>query len=218
MYILKLCWKGNNHDFSSYRSIFNRNQNGNSTTLSFILVNKSVLDKFHETNHFQKMIYLTIKYRLLRSFQIFMLQYKCANKVPHKYIILFYLFFMLNLRYYLKIGWTIQKMAARLCFVECPPGFTGFSCVYRCLYPFYGEECLMMCACSNDTCDFVSGCKSISTTGNILKNKSFQFLLAAFICLSSLICFPHQMLCVRRSRSSNRTLKKEKVGFTKWIH
>lgn len=167
------------------------------------------------------MIYLTIMYRLLRSFQICRLQYKCANKVLKAYIILFYLFFMLNLRYYLKSGWTIQKMAARtmwLCFVECPTGFTGFNCVYRCLYPFYGEDCFMMCACSKDTCDFVSGCKYTSTTGNILKNKSFQFLLAVFICLSSLICFPHQMLCVRRSRSSNRTLNKEKVGLTKWIH
>lgn len=49
--------------------------------------------------------------------------------------------------------------------VECPTGYTGMDCVYRCLYPTYGEDCFMTCKCSNDTCDFVSGCKDTSTTG-----------------------------------------------------
>lgn len=49
--------------------------------------------------------------------------------------------------------------------VECPPGFTGMDCIYKCIYPTYGEDCFRTCECSNDTCDFVSGCKVTSTTG-----------------------------------------------------
>lgn len=49
--------------------------------------------------------------------------------------------------------------------VECPHGYTGMDCVYKCSYPTYGEDCFMTCKCSNDTCDFVSGCKDTSTTG-----------------------------------------------------
>lgn len=48
---------------------------------------------------------------------------------------------------------------------ECPPGYTGSSCVYRCLYPFYGEECFMECKCSAEMCDFAYGCKLTTTTG-----------------------------------------------------
>lgn len=46
---------------------------------------------------------------------------------------------------------------------ECPPGYTGVDCVYKCLYPDYGVDCFMTCNCSPDMCDFVYGC--IVTTG-----------------------------------------------------
>lgn len=49
---------------------------------------------------------------------------------------------------------------------RCPPGYTGHECIYSCLFPFYGVDCFMKCACSNDTCDFVSGCKLTTTTVN----------------------------------------------------
>lgn len=51
---------------------------------------------------------------------------------------------------------------------KCPPGYTGHSCYYRCIYPYYGEDCLMKCdkSCSADLCDFVSGCKLTTTTVN----------------------------------------------------
>lgn len=51
-------------------------------------------------------------------------------------------------------------------FTECPPGYTGMECAYRCHYPTYGEDCFMKCECSVDLCDSVSGCKYISTVGN----------------------------------------------------
>lgn len=50
--------------------------------------------------------------------------------------------------------------------VKCPPGYTGMDCIYMCLYPDYGEDCFMTCECSADMCDFVSGCKYVSTTVN----------------------------------------------------
>lgn len=50
-------------------------------------------------------------------------------------------------------------------FVECPPGYTGMECAYRCHYPYYGEDCFVNCTCPKDMCDFVSGCKDTSTAG-----------------------------------------------------
>lgn len=47
---------------------------------------------------------------------------------------------------------------------ECPAGYTGRDCKFSCLYPFYGEDCLMRCECSPETCDFVSGCEVTSKT------------------------------------------------------
>lgn len=47
---------------------------------------------------------------------------------------------------------------------KCPHGYTGVDCVYKCLFPYYGEDCYQMCKCSNDTCDFVSGCNDSSIT------------------------------------------------------
>lgn len=49
---------------------------------------------------------------------------------------------------------------------KCPLGYTGMGCVYKCLYPFYGDGCFMNCDCSAEMCDFMSGCKYISTTVN----------------------------------------------------
>lgn len=48
--------------------------------------------------------------------------------------------------------------------VKCLPGHTGPDCVYTCVYPYYGEDCFMKCDCSAEMCDFVSGCKYVSTT------------------------------------------------------
>lgn len=56
--------------------------------------------------------------------------------------------------------------------VKCPPGYTGHNCTYSCVYPYYGEDCFMKCACSGDLCDFVSGCKYLSTT--VIPSTSFN--------------------------------------------
>lgn len=55
---------------------------------------------------------------------------------------------------------------------ECPPGYTGPDCFYTCIYPYYGEDCFMRCDCSPEMCDFVSGCKLTTTTGQY-SQKSF---------------------------------------------
>lgn len=52
---------------------------------------------------------------------------------------------------------------------ECLPGRTGPECVYKCIYPYYGEDCIMKCYCSAEICDIVSGCKHASTTGKSFK-------------------------------------------------
>lgn len=59
----------------------------------------------------------------------------------------------------------IQWLKNEYLITECPPGYTGSDCVYKCLYPYYGDDCLMKCRCSADLCDFVSGCKHTTVTG-----------------------------------------------------
>ncbi|XP_062601838.1 multiple epidermal growth factor-like domains protein 10 isoform X1 [Saccostrea cucullata] len=46
---------------------------------------------------------------------------------------------------------------------ECEAGFSGINCIRKCLYPSYGLKCKQKCACSNDSCDFISGCYESST-------------------------------------------------------
>lgn len=56
--------------------------------------------------------------------------------------------------------------------VKCPPGKTGPNCLYSCIYPTYGEDCVMKCACSGELCDIVFGCKYLSTT--VIPSTSFN--------------------------------------------
>lgn len=63
--------------------------------------------------------------------------------------------------------WTVPYLT------ECPPGYTGMDCAYRCHYPTYGEDCFMTCDCSSDMCDFAYGCIVTSTTGQYSR-KNFR--------------------------------------------
>ncbi|XP_062601840.1 multiple epidermal growth factor-like domains protein 10 isoform X2 [Saccostrea cucullata] len=45
----------------------------------------------------------------------------------------------------------------------CEAGFSGINCTKKCVYPSYGLRCQDVCNCSNDTCDFISGCNESST-------------------------------------------------------
>nr|XP_022294668.1 multiple epidermal growth factor-like domains protein 6 isoform X2 [Crassostrea virginica] len=46
---------------------------------------------------------------------------------------------------------------------KCPPGYTGVECTFKCSNSYYGDECSSKCDCPQELCDFVSGCKYIST-------------------------------------------------------
>ena len=50
-----------------------------------------------------------------------------------------------------------------LCSAECPMGYTGPQCTYPCTYPYYGEDCLSKCDCTEEQCDFAFGCTANST-------------------------------------------------------
>lgn len=43
-------------------------------------------------------------------------------------------------------------------------GYHGENCSLPCPYPFFGEECQMICNCSKNLCDISNGCP-IETTG-----------------------------------------------------
>ncbi|XP_078313331.1 uncharacterized protein LOC111107908 [Crassostrea virginica] len=42
-------------------------------------------------------------------------------------------------------------------------GYNGPQCAYTCTYPYYGEDCLSKCDCTEEQCDFVFGCIATST-------------------------------------------------------
>nr|XP_022295625.1 scavenger receptor class F member 1-like [Crassostrea virginica] len=46
---------------------------------------------------------------------------------------------------------------------KCPSGYNGQQCAYPCIYPYYGEDCLSNCNCTEEQCDFVFGCTANST-------------------------------------------------------
>ncbi|XP_078325683.1 uncharacterized protein LOC144622790 isoform X2 [Crassostrea virginica] len=52
---------------------------------------------------------------------------------------------------------------------SCPLGYNGPDCAYNCIYPYYGEDCLHMCDCREEQCDFVFGCIAISKAMQVTK-------------------------------------------------
>ncbi|XP_078316188.1 uncharacterized protein LOC144620185 isoform X2 [Crassostrea virginica] len=46
---------------------------------------------------------------------------------------------------------------------KCKPGYIGPSCSIKCPHPAYGDACQGICNCSKDECDFVTGCKPMSS-------------------------------------------------------
>lgn len=54
----------------------------------------------------------------------------------------------------------------KVCFLfssECPAGYTGQSCFYKCHYPSYGQDCAESCDCPTELCDYLFGCPNPST-------------------------------------------------------
>ena len=58
---------------------------------------------------------------------------------------------------------------------ECLPGYIGPECSYLCTYPHFGDECRQICKCPEELCDFVNGCKTISSESTCKHLKSIQY-------------------------------------------
>ena len=58
-----------------------------------------------------------------------------------------------------------------LFYSECPVGYTGMNCIYKCNYPSYGEDCAKSCKdqCPQEQCDHVFGCSHTTQAGKQLK-------------------------------------------------
>ena len=48
---------------------------------------------------------------------------------------------------------------------ECPLGYRGIECIFKCPFPTYGPHCFKTCNCSEAQCDFTFGCKLSSSSG-----------------------------------------------------
>ena len=44
----------------------------------------------------------------------------------------------------------------------CPPGYFGYLCKAKCVYPYYGEECQGHCDCGDNLCDVTYGCQLVT--------------------------------------------------------
>ncbi|XP_078312334.1 uncharacterized protein LOC144619025 [Crassostrea virginica] len=42
--------------------------------------------------------------------------------------------------------------------VECKAGYYWIDCNRTCLYPHYGRKCQQNCNCSEEVCNFITGC------------------------------------------------------------
>ena len=51
--------------------------------------------------------------------------------------------------------------------LECPVGYRGRECIFRCEPPTYGPTCNKTCDCTKDQCDYQFGCKLSSNSGII---------------------------------------------------
>ncbi|XP_078322565.1 uncharacterized protein LOC111136333 [Crassostrea virginica] len=49
---------------------------------------------------------------------------------------------------------------------ECPLGYRGIECIFKCPFPTYGPRCFKTCNCSEAQCDFTFGCKLSSSSDN----------------------------------------------------
>lgn len=61
-----------------------------------------------------------------------------------------------------------------LCSADCPIGYNGHQCAYTCIYPNYGDGCLIKCDCTEERCDFVFGCKASSEASKYLHDSYVQ--------------------------------------------
>ena len=61
---------------------------------------------------------------------------------------------------------TYHKIIQFVCASEeaeaCPPGYFGYLCKAKCVYPYYGEECQGHCDCSENLCDVTHGCQPVT--------------------------------------------------------
>ena len=62
--------------------------------------------------------------------------------------------------------WTSEKAET------CPPGYFGYLCKAKCVYPYYGKECQGHCDCSENLCDVSHGCQPV-TEGMLYTNNNW---------------------------------------------
>lgn len=60
--------------------------------------------------------------------------------------------------------------------IHCKEGYTGIHCTIACPFPSYGLNCQSTCSCTDEECNYVTGCKHLP--GDVLNHttdKSSRF-------------------------------------------
>ena len=99
----------------------------------------------------------------------------------------------------------------------CSPGYFGYLCKAKCVYPYYGEECKGHCDCSENLCDVTNGCQPVTegvfyTNYNCLNSRIID---TDFLNMSILVFLYH--VFYRRNyyvyyQSSNADIKTVSLG------
>lgn len=57
---------------------------------------------------------------------------------------------------------TTTTMTQKIFFpIECPIGYFGKFCLQACRYPGFGAQCQKTCNCSEENCNYITGCMTI---------------------------------------------------------
>ncbi|XP_078321111.1 uncharacterized protein LOC111110892 isoform X2 [Crassostrea virginica] len=81
--------------------------------------------------------------------------------------------------------------------IDCPAGFYGPRCNVTCPFPNFGQDCLSICTCIKDQCNYIYGCKigfqttppnsSTTKTKNDFKSRTRVLISVAGTFISSLL-------------------------------
>ena len=90
-----------------------------------------------------------------------------------------------------------------ICLVDCPAGFYGPRCNVTCPFPNFGQDCLSICTCLKDQCNYIYGCK----IGNIFFNKKkFSFKHFFYIYMYMIFYFKYLRLWPQNTKQISKDI------------
>ncbi|XP_078321113.1 uncharacterized protein LOC111110892 isoform X3 [Crassostrea virginica] len=66
--------------------------------------------------------------------------------------------------------------------IDCPAGFYGPRCNVTCPFPNFGQDCLSICTCIKDQCNYIYGCKIGSGVGKDIFENYIKSVCICDVC------------------------------------